>query len=375
MAIIINKEPNIYSFTGNPIIFEVSTDTDDPVYVDITIEGRYQSLTYYPFRFSENSYKIGMNLSDYLHFDKKIEIPEDGIVSPIQGFSMPFQVKIGDDYIFNGFALRGGISNNAFLKLEEEGYDIFTFRLASSFDQFLFTTRTNGKEIRIKETELYPFVFRHPGVPIIFRSESGTQITILVQAAGTFCVMNIKNILEQMPAGTRKVEVCPDGEYSFHFTLLPGKLSEEKYLIRFRNSLGAFEVLEVTGKAMHNPTFSDENLWETLTDFNFYEERRSRVKSRGVIDVETGYKERQEFPFILDIIQSDEIYFIYPDGDSFRCHVKADSAQYRNLMTEPTSIKLKIRAVTDEEFATPKIDFTDDIFNRIFDETFDETFN
>ena len=77
----------------------------------------------------------------------------------------------------------------------------------------------------------------------------------------------------------------------------------------------------------------------------------------------------------MDMIKSDEIYFIYPDGDSFRCHVKADSVQFRHLKTKPTSINLKIRAVTDEEFITTKIDITDDIFNRIFDETFDETFN
>ena len=373
--ITVTRFPNDYSFVGNPVVFEISTDTDESVKVDITVSGNTYSTTYYPFRLPDGSYKISMNISDFLHFDSDVNIPRDGIISAIQGFSLPYQVKIGDDYIFNGFALRGGISNQAFRKLEENGYDIFTYRLSSLFDQFLFTTRTNGKEIRIKETELYPFVFRHPGNAIVFQSESGTQITIPAQVVGTFCVMNIQSVLAQMPAGTKRIEIWINGEYVFHFTILPGKLSEERYLLKFRNSLGAFEVLEVTGKAMHAPEFAEENLWQTLTDFNFYEERRSRVKSKGIIEVETGYKERSEFPFILDLIQSDEIYFIYSDGDSFRCHVKAESAQFRHLMTEPTSINLKIRAVTDEEFTTPKIDFTDDIFNRIFDESFDETFN
>jgi hypothetical protein len=78
---------------------------------------------------------------------------------------------------------------------------------------------------------------------------------------------------------------------------------------------------------------------------------------KGIINVETGYKERREFPFILNLIQSDEIYFIYPDGDSFRCHLTADSTQYRHLMTERTSVKLKIRPTVEEEFVTPKIEF------------------
>ena len=309
----ITKYPNDYCFTGNPVVFEALTDTQDAIAVEIAMAGKIQHATYYPFRIAENSFKVSMNLSDYLRFENKIDISESEIISVIQGFVLPFEVKIGTDYIFNENALRGGISNQAFRKLEENGWDIFTYRLASSFDQFLFTTRTNGKEIRIKETELYPFVFRHPGLPIVFRSESGEQISTPEQDVGTFCSMNIRSVLERLPAGTRRIEVCPDGEYSFHFTLLPGKLSEEKYLLRFRNSLGAFEMLEVTGKAMHNPTFSEENIWDTLTDFGFYEERRSRVKSRSAIEVETGYKERDEFTFILDMIQSDEINFIHPE--------------------------------------------------------------
>jgi len=365
MEIIITKEPNTYSFTGNPVMFEVSADSNEPVGVEISFDGKLYSTTYYPFMISENSYKISMNLSDYLHFENKEDIPEDEIISVISGFAQAYQVKIGDNYIFNGFALRGGISNQAFRKLDEKGYNIFTYRLTSLFDQFLFTTRTNGKEIRIKETELFPFVFRHLGVPIVFRSESGNEITTPAQVAGTFCAMNISSVLEQMPEGTKRIEIWRNGEYVFHFSVLPGKMSEEKYLLRFKNSLGAFEVLEVTGKAMYAPEFSEETLWQTLTELNFYEERRSRVKSRGAIDVETGYKERSEFSFILDMIQSNEIYFIYPDGDSFRCHVKADSAQFRHLMTDPTSIKLNIRAVTDEEFATPAIEFSDDIIPPI----------
>ena len=373
--ITITKYPNDYCFTGNPVLFEVSTDSDEPVNVNVIFGGNTYSTAYYPFKLSENSFKISMNLSDFLRFENKIETSGDQIISVVPGFAVPYQVKIGNSYIFNGFALRGGIGNEAFRKLNKNGYTIFTYRLSSHFDQFLFTTRTNGKEIRLKETELYPFVFRHPGIPIVFKNESGSSITTPAQPAGTFCAMNIRSVLEQMPAGTRRIDVCPAGEYAFHFIILPGKLSEERYLLRFRNSMGAYEILEVTGKATHTPELAEENKYETLNEFGFYEERRSRVKSKGVIEVETGYKLRREFPFILDLIQSDEIYFSYPDGDSFRCHVAADSVRYRELMTEPTSVKLKIRPVSDEEFITPKIKFSEDIFNRIFDETFDETFN
>ena len=373
--ITITKYPNDYCFTGNPVIFEALIDSSESINVEISIEEKTYSTTYYPFKISEGSYKVSMNISDFLHFENKIEIPEDGIISAIQGFSLPFQVKIGDDYIFNGNALRGGISNEAFLQLNENNYDIFSYRLLSYTYQFLFTTRTNLNEIKIQESELYPFIFIHPGVPLIFKSKTGKEIITQAQTAGIFCIMNIKNVIDEFQEVTDRIDVLVNGVYAFHFTILPKKISHEKYLLKFRNSFGAFEVLEVTGKAMHSPEFLDENLWEASNEYYFYEEHRSRVKSRNVIEVESGYKDRSKFSFIQDLIQSDEIYFIYPDGYIFRCHVIADRMQYRNHITEPTSVNLKIRAVFDEEFILPKIEYPDDIFFRIFDNTHDKTFN
>lgn len=374
MAIEVTKYPNAYSFVGNSIIFELQKDSNDYVSIELTVGDKNYVLTYYPYQRSDNQYIIHANLSDYLKFESELQIPEDDIIVPIQDFRLPYHVKIGNNYQFYGIALRGGISNHLLRQLAKNGYDLFSYRLLSPIFQFLFTTRTNGREIRLKDTELFPFVFIHLGFTMIFRSESGYEITIQPQPAATFCAMNIRLLLEQFPTGTKRIEVCPGGDYAFHFTILPSKLSEEKYLLRFRNSLGAFEVLEVSGKAMHTPEFSEESKYENFDDeFNIYEEHRSRVNSKGIIEVETGYKDRLEFPFILDLLQSDEIYFIYPGGDLFRCHVNADSVQFRQLMTEPTSIKLKIREVTDEEFTTPKIEFPDDL-NRIFDEEFGEQF-
>ncbi|MDR0866579.1 MAG: hypothetical protein LBO74_16850 [Candidatus Symbiothrix sp.] len=376
----VTKTPGTYSFIGNSIIFELSDETS-PISIQIIIGSESDWASYYPFKIG-NQWHVRMNISDYLNFDSNANIPEGAIITLLQGFNLPYTIKFfrgeykGNPILFDqfdGIALRGGISNQSFRKLWENGYDIFTYRLGSYFDQFLFTTRTNGKEIKLKKAELYPFVFIHFGLPITFRSESGTEIQTEAQPAGTICAMDIRAVLGEMPAGTKRIDVCPQGDYSFHFLIQEERKLEEKYLIRFRNSLGAFEMIEVTGRANHAPEFLNENSYETLTDFDFYEERRSRVKTKGVIEVETGYKERKDFPFIMDMIKSDEIYFLCPDGDSFRCHVTAESVQYRNFMTESTSIKLKIREVTEEEFSMPKIEFSDD--SGIFYDTFDETFN
>jgi len=358
MAVTIIKSPNKYSFVGNSIAFELQTDSSDFVKMEIKVGENTYSATYYSYNTGDNQFVIHADISDYLKIETEIVIPEDEIITPISHFNLPYQVDIFDEENnlvsqFIGIAFQGGIPNSSFRTLYENEMDIFKYRLASFSEQFLFTTRTNGKEIKVKETELFPFIFISLGMSIVFQSETGDQIASPAQPAGSICAMDIKKVLSQMPEGTKQIDIMINGKSSFSFKILPGKLSEERYLLKFKNSLGAFEILEVTGRAMHAPEFSDESLWETINDLNFYEERRERVKSKGIIEVETGYKERREFPFILDLIKSDEIYFIYPDGESFRCHVKADNAQFRHLMTEPTSINLKIREVIDEEFINP----------------------
>jgi hypothetical protein len=367
MAFTVIQSPEKYCFVGNSVVFELQTMSMNAVEVKLTRNGEQLSLVYFPYQ-RENNYIIKFDLADYLTADSQTDIPEGDLIIQLPDFATDYRVEIGQDYTFEGIALQGGIPNHEFQSLRDKGWNIFSCRLCSSLDQFLFTTRTSGTVIKIKKSELFPFVFIHPGVPIVFKSNSGSEVSTPAQPLGTFCAMDMNAVLKALPENTTRIDVCPSGQYAFRFLIQPEKLSAEKYWLRFRNSLGAIEVLEITGKAMHTPEFSEERIYETLSDSFFYEERRLRLEIRDSIEVETGYRERSEFPFILNMIQSHEIYFVYPDGDSFRCHVTANNVKYRHLMTEPTSIKLKIRAVTEDSFVTP------DSY-QIFDDMFDETHN
>jgi hypothetical protein len=379
MSLVFKISPKENYFSGNPIVFELQSDSEAAIDYSVQVDNNtvFQG-TCIPISTTE-SFEIKVDISEiFKSYFKSYNIVEsEDIIAEISGFNISSVITFqqGESQIeHSAHIYRGGITNRAFRTLTENGYDIFTYRLSSYWDQFLFTTRTNGKKIKVKETELFPFIFIHSGVPVGFISESGTEVLTPARATGTVCSMNIKRILEQMPAGTKRIEILIGGETSFELNILPRKFFEESYLLKFKNSLGAFEILEVTGRAMHIPEFSEESVFETITEFNFYEEYWDRTKTRNIIDVETGYKERHEFPFILDMIKSDEIYCINSDGFSFRCHVTAENAQYRNFMKEPTSIPLKIREVLEEEFSMPEIKF-DSEFDQIFGDTFDETFN
>jgi hypothetical protein len=378
MSIIITKNPDEYSFVGNPVLIELQTDSDAIIQMDIITGDQTHQTSYYPYRVSDDKYAVKADISDYLKFQPTSFVPENTeTVDSLPDFSRPYHVDIreresNETLQVEGHVFYGGINNGALRILAEKGYNMFSYRLSFYYGNFLFTTRTNSSEIKIRKTELFPFVFIHPGNPIVFRSGTGESLETDAFPAGTVCTMDIQKVLERFPPGTNRVEVYYQGEFAFCFAIRREVVSAEKYFIRFRNSLGAFEMLEVSGRAAHAPEFSEESLHETLTDFDFYEERRSRVEHRNIVKVETGHKMRSDFPFITDMIKSDEIYFIYPDGYSFRCHVTAEGVEYRNLMTEPTSIKLQVREVTKEQYAIPPVDFD---FDRIFNETFDETFN
>lgn len=377
MSIIVTKTPNTYAFAGNPVVFELTADNQDEVVLEITARGETITASYFPFG-TGGSYKVKTDLSGFLTFEPEpLDIPEGYPVMPLPGeFMVQYTVATNGEQVFSGYIFRGGISKLAYKTLAENGYDMFTYRLRNQFTQFLFTTRTNAKVITIRRTELYPFAFIHPGRVIEFRSVLGNVVTTDALPEGTPAIMDIGAVKEEFKLRYNEdpatIEVWISGNISFTFNIIPGQLSEENYLIRFRNSLGAYEQIEVTGIASHNVELEEEDTFNSFNDFDFFEEHRSRTVSRSAIEVETGYKSRSELPFILDMIKSDEIYFIYPDGTTVRCHVTADDIKYEHRMTEPRSIALTIREVVDEEFHTPAIIFSED--DGIFDDTFNDYF-
>jgi hypothetical protein len=357
---IVTKIPRQNVFAGNPVVFELETDTDEVVVVEVIVGGRSYFTSYFPFQ-DGGVYRVKMELSGYLQPpDTPMAIPSGSVIASLDGFIIPYTVKIGAGYEFTGNAFRGGVSNKIYARLADNGYDIFSYRLNSSRRQFLFTTRTNDNEVRLRDTELYPFVFLNKQIPLSFVSPAGNSIDINTAGFGPVCVMDIAALREAFDEQYGEIpdviKVYASGNLAFSFIISPGKLAEEKYRLRFLNSLGAYELLEVTARASRSSDFKDEDLYNVMNGYDFFEERKTRTSSRDKIEVETGHRLRHEMPFILDMIKSEEVYFMYPSGQEFRCRVSTDAFKYRERITEPTNIPLTITELTDERFALPPVD-------------------
>lgn len=354
-SVTLTKSPGYYAFAGNPVVFEFETDIQGEVTVGLTIGDNTRYLSFYPIA-GKVRFDIAGMLKPYF---KKAVYPEGEIIGIMEDFAVSYDLTLDEETIFTGTAFAGGVSKYALGIMSDEDFDMFSYRLNDEESQFLFTTRTNDDELRIRVTELYPFVFIHPGTAMQFVSGGGNTVSLAAMPAGTICSMDIQALINRFAAQygeiPASIDVCPAGNPWFTVTLLPGKESEEKYKIRFKNSLGAFEVIEVTGTAKHEPEMGEENLYNKFTAAGYYEERRMRVMLRDILKVEAGYRNSDDLQFILDMVRSEEIYFIFPDESYFRCNVTADSPQYNHRITTPTSMLLNIRMVTDEQFHTPKL--------------------
>ena len=167
------------------------------------------------------------------------------------------------------------------------------------------------------------------------------------------------------------ISVLIDGKSFFNVTITPAQIAEEHVILRFKNSLGAYEQIEVTGAAVRTSQFSEENTWLTPHRDGYYEELRDRLTTKEGVTVQTGYKSKDELAFIKDLLKSDEIYYIDPEAiynqKSNRCHVTTEKYEYTKRNASPESIPLKIRFVTEETFESPDIilDYAKSVFENI----------
>lgn len=379
MSVQIVKQPNNYCFAGNPVSFVFSSSTNDEFRVVVNVAGESLELSLYPYGASA-PYQADLELSDLLQ--KYFNVPtvsDSDIITPIDNFSLPYSISIDGITLFSGVAFQGGLSKS-FLKMlyDSEYKDIFNYRLNNKNNQFLFTTRSQSKNIKIRHSEISSFVFIHPGTYINFLSSNGRVVSTEPFIKGTLCSMNLKIILdiyEFSYEDVKYIDVFTDNEeYSFRINIIPSILFEERYLLKFKNSLGAYEYIDITGKAYCVPESNEGYSWKSLSSYGFFEDKRDRVDSRSVLEVETGFKTKDELDFILDMVHSDDIYIIYPDASEVKVLVSVDNIRYRNRQTVTNSIPLKIKEVVENKYLSPNINPYELSTGGIFDASYDYTF-
>ena len=152
MSLSFNRQPSSRSFVDNPVIFGISTT--NAIVCTLAIGGQeVASFNHVPFN-EECEIDIADVLSNYMdsvpmgiNYSNGVEV-----ISDRNSIAYTFTITSGIENIsFSGVAFNGGISKQLHREFSSRNLDIFSYRLMNYQSQFLFTSRTNGRIIRIRE--------------------------------------------------------------------------------------------------------------------------------------------------------------------------------------------------------------------------------
>lgn len=288
-------------------------------------------------------------------------------------------------HTFNVISHRGGISKQNYRRLLRQGSDIFIERFVNDGCNFFMTTRTADWRLIIKETEIYPLAFIYPeNGTLRLRELRGGRYLSITGVAGKLYALNLeavrKNFFTEYDIITNAFDVYVEENYACRIAIVEAAASAERYRLKFRNSYGAFEIVEITGQAQIAPAFGDDEddgsykrYDPELDDFRL---ERPRAAMSEVINVATGFKTNSELRFMLDALASDEVYLLDYTDEPMRVILTAEELSYRHRTTGPQAFNLVITPADDEsnitEFLTDK---TTASRGRIFTDVFSEQFN
>jgi len=250
---------------------------------------------------------------------------------------------------YSGYAVCGGISKQYLMWLVDRDTNPFLSRFLNQLANFLFTTRTASPVMSLFREELAPVYFLYPGNNAISIVGGDNSYDLPASILGVPSIIDIPSILASWPDGDSltTIYICVSSIKLIKINI-QDCFFEEKYTLRFRNSLGVFENLLVTGKATSKPTFADNDSFNEFSDEYFmFRKSRNRVSVTDKIEVSSGYKGSLNLSFIKDILISDEIYF--DDGEFERkCMVTSSDFSQALKSTAPEFVTLLVEFTEDD---------------------------
>ena len=275
-------------------------------------------------------------------------------------------------------AVIGGISKRLLRRLLDENSNIFTWKLLNSSVNFFKTTRTNGRIITIRETELLPIPFLYPDGALKIVA-AGIE-TSLSGTAGQPVALNLYRLRQKLFQTNQKLasvfDIYSGSTKSCTIVITPGTVSRERYLLEFLNSYGAYERIEVTGIGNIESEIESDSTYQIYDEsIDDYIEARERQSARDKLQVESGYRNTEELVHLMDMLASDDIKILGLSGRNIRVNAVADNLTHAIRSTLPESIKMTLHFVDSDVRYTGSLS-EDEIGNpRIHTEQFTPQFN
>jgi len=360
------KAPSLYAFVGNPVFFELETDSPDMVVVDILIETKSFSISACPYLVSEGVYRFSFDISDILKNKVIIEYDATQTIASPAKFVYQYSVTIGT-YLFEAYVIPGAVSKQFQKYMLFKNTNPFEYRFFNPLEQFIFTTRTDAYIIPIARKELACVFFMSPTTDTytITNDLNFDARTLITGTANAAKMVNLKLLVEEWEltsvARIKEIIFRMNGANIFKY-VIKDEVFENSYLIKFKNSFGIYEFLEVTGKALRTPEFGEDASYNVFDpELQDFRKNSKRVPVNNIFEVETGYKSTDELYFIGDLLQKRSAYFI--DGSNKqRCIITSENYSHALRKTAPESIKLRIQLVDNEQYYTPMTNIDNTVY-------------
>lgn len=283
------------------------------------------------------------------------------------------------EYEATVIAVPGGISKRNYREFPDS--DIFSRRFLSLSHNFFMTTRTDGDTLNIKETEL---------APLYFLNKSSCRVGIKDRISGISFAENLQPGLWAMdPEALRRYFFDVSGvlvqAFSIYRDYIPavnvviGKTSPapERYRLKFRNSLGVFEVVELVGKLSLSDSGNDQENSEFRRynrDTASFSYERERIETRQKATITTTVENTQSMIFLLDMAGSDEVYLLDIASAPVKV-IPTVEQQYDARQEEPKKLTVSLSLADEDAPLIPAATSGTNISKRIFSKEFSKQFN
>ncbi len=381
-------QPNIINniISGTPV--RIFAEGEGVVEIRIFLVGDESTPIYKKWKMS---LPVDIDISDILQTITPI-IPDTGIehvtglidVESAEYYSKTRVILVtlvGEDcnysYLIRLFP--GKVSKRELRIYDGRNTDIFTARFFNHNANFFLTARSAGKMIAMKETELAPLYF--------INDEPNAAIRIAVTGTERFIdyIGLHQGIYSLDISGLRRhfafahnilvndfTEVCS----GTRIIVERSKPAPECYVLKFRNSFGVFELMEIIGTLSVNPKFNDgRNVSFQRVDLitGSFVSYRERSEHTLTFSIDIWGKRFDEIGFMLDLLSSDEVYLMGLTSKQLRVIASVEDADYDYRPKSPQKFTLNLASVeSDISVLNDILDST--MKQRIFSQQFSQQF-
>lgn len=263
----------------------------------------------------------------------------------------------------------GAISKRLYRELAKKSLNIFNTKLDPAEQNFLLSTRSFSKVLAIPEDEILPIPYYRKGK--VF-SVAGTAVDFSA-AAQAVEFLNIGALRKSSYNTSKKLLSAFDvvsGNVTAVSIIVTEVAEPHTHFIKFRNSLGAQEMIALENIIDFTPAFDKQEV-------GIYDHLTGDVLN---VPYSVGYKSKfkaqlrpigaGESLFALDMLLSREQFLVTPSGE-FQVKVSAPEQVFQTTSGEPLSISVEIEAVDEERYYSPlDMDRLGFIYENIFTHEF-----